>query len=67
MNKIFILSLLCLLSFTFLSGHEGHKEIHENKPTKESIQTTQGPSLVKQYEGRPQSWIQWIGVCKPHF
>lgn len=61
MNKIFILSLLCWLSFTFLFGHEGHKEMHENKSMKESVQTTHGPPTVKQNEGRPQSLIQWIG------
>lgn len=61
MNKIFILSLLCLLSFTFLFGHEGHKEMDEHKPMKESVQTTQVIPAVEQYEGRPQSWLQWIG------
>ncbi len=61
MNKIFILSLLCLMSFTFLFGHEGHKEMHENKSIKESVQTTQDQPAVKLYEGRPQSWTQWIG------
>lgn len=61
MNKIFILSLLCLLSSTFLFGHEGHKEMDENKPMKESVQTIQSPPAAGQYEGRPQSWLQWIG------
>lgn len=61
MNKILTLSLLCLLSFIFLFGHEGHKEMDENKSMKESVQTTQDIPAVEQYEGRPQSWLQWIG------
>jgi uncharacterized membrane protein len=61
MNKILILNLLCLLSFTFLFGHEGHKEMDENKPMKESVQTTHDILVVEQYEGRPQSWMEWIG------
>lgn len=61
MNKVLTLSLICLMSCAFLFGHEGHKEMDENKPMKESIQTTQDISAVEQYEGRPQSWLQWIG------
>lgn len=61
MNKVLTLSLLCLLSFTFLFGHEGHKEMDENKSMKESVQTTHDIPAVEQYEGRPQSWMQWIG------
>lgn len=61
MNKILILSLLCLLSLTFLFGHEGHKEMDENKSIKESVRTTESPPASEQYKGRPQSWIQWIG------
>ncbi len=61
MNKVLTLSLLCLLSFTFLFGHEGHKEMNENKSMKENVQTTQDIQAVEQYEGRPQSWVQWIG------
>lgn len=44
-----------------LFGHEGHKGTDENKPKKESVQTTQDQPAGKQYEGRPQSWMQWIG------
>lgn len=61
MNKVLTLSLLCLLSFTFLFGHEGHKEMDNNKSMKESVQTTKDTSAVEQYEGRSQSWMQWIG------
>lgn len=62
MNKIYILSLLCLLSFAFLFGHEGHKQMDENKPMKENVQTIQSTPSAEQHEGsRPQSWMQWIG------
>lgn len=61
MNKFFILSLLWLLSFSFLFGHEGHKKMDDHKPKQESVQATQDQPAVKQYQGRPQSWLQWIG------
>lgn len=38
MNNIFILILLCLLSFTFAFSHEAHKEMNENKSINESVQ-----------------------------
>jgi uncharacterized membrane protein len=61
MNNIFILILLCLLSFTFAFSHEAHKEMNENKSINESVQKTEDTSLAKQYEGRPHSWMQWVG------
>ncbi len=62
MSKLFILSLLCLLTFPFLFSHEGHKEIAKQKTTQTSIHPTQGEQpTVKQFGGRPQNWMQWIG------
>lgn len=61
MNKVLTLSLLCLLSCAFLFAHEGHKEMDENKSMKEIVQTTHNTPAVEQYEGRPQSRLQWIG------
>ena len=61
MNKFFILSLLCLLNFSFLFGHEGHKKKDDNMPKQESVQAAQDQPAGKQYQGMPQSWIQWIG------
>jgi uncharacterized membrane protein len=33
----------------------------EHKSMKESVQTTHVQPLAKQDDGRPQSWMQWIG------
>ncbi|MBA3237497.1 MAG: hypothetical protein H0T62_03990 [Parachlamydiaceae bacterium] len=62
MTKFLILSILCLLTLTFLLGHEGHKGIEKGEALEESAFPTQGEQLtIKQYGGRPQSWPQWIG------
>lgn len=50
-----------MLSFTFVFAHEDHKEMNENKLKQENVQTMQEQPAVNQYEGRPQSWMQWIG------
>lgn len=56
--KFLILNLLCLFTVSCLFGHEGHAE----EPLKESIHPTQGEQpTIKQFGGRPQNWMQWIG------
>lgn len=64
MYKFIIFSLLCLLSLNFLYSHEGHKEMEKDEPMTESMQPIDGqPSqpTVKQFGGRPLTWMQWIG------
>lgn len=61
MYKIFILSILCLFSFTILYSHEGHKEIEKKEAIQENTPSIQDQSPITQFEGRPQSWTQWIG------
>lgn len=57
-----LLSILCLMSFTILFSHEGHHhDMDESEPIKESIHPTQDQSTIKQFGGRPQTWMQWIG------
>lgn len=60
MSRQSILCLLCLLCFTFLFGHQGHQGLEKNETGQERV----GPSAqatVKQGDGRPLSWTQWIG------
>ena len=61
MNKSFVLSILCLLTFTLLFGHEGHKEMEKQETIQESFHPTQEEPTVKHFGGRPQNWMQWIG------
>lgn len=62
MIKFFVLSILCLLTFNLLFGHEAHRQETRQETMPESIQPTQGEQpTIKQFGGRPQSWIQWIG------
>lgn len=61
MKKSFILSLLCILTFTPLFAHEGHKAIDKQAAIQESVHPTQEEPTVKQFGGRPQNWMQWIG------
>lgn len=62
MTKFFVLSMLCVLTFTFVFGHEGHKDIEKQEIIQESVHPTQGEQpTTKQFGGRPESWMQWIG------
>lgn len=62
MTKFFVLSILCVLTFTFVFGHEGHKDMEEQEIIQESVHPTQGEQpTTKQFGGRPESWMQWIG------
>lgn len=67
MIKAFVLSILCLMTFTFVFGHEGHKDMEKQETLQEntmpeSIHPTQGEQpTIKQFGGRPQTWMQWIG------
>lgn len=61
MYKFLIFSLLCLLSLNFLYSHEGHKEMEKNEPMTENMQPTEGQPTVKQFGGRPLTWMQWVG------
>ncbi len=65
MIRPFVLSVLYLLTFTLLYSHEGHK-VMEKQETKqetmpESVHPTQDHPTIKQFGGRPQTWMQWIG------
>ncbi len=61
MNKFLVLSLLLVLAFTSLVGHEGHKEMDKQETIQESVPPAQEQTTTQQFGGRPQSWIQWIG------
>lgn len=61
MKRQFILGILCLLCFTFLFGHEGHKHVEENETKQESVTSSSGQPTVKGFGGRPLTWMQWIG------
>lgn len=61
MYKFIISSLLCLLSLNFLYSHESHKEMEKNEPMTESMQPAEGQPTVKQFGGRPITWMQWVG------
>ena len=61
MDKQLILCILCLLCFTFLYGHEGHKHTEENATKQESVTPSSNLPTVKHFDGRPLTWMQWIG------
>lgn len=61
MNKQLILGLLCMLCFTVLFSHEGHKSMEETKTPQESITPSSGQPTVKHFGGRPLTWTQWVG------
>ncbi len=61
MSKFLVLSLFLLLAFTSLVGHEGHKEIDTQETMQESVNPTQEQPIIKEFGGRPQTWVQWIG------
>lgn len=61
MSKSLILSLFFLLLINFLIGHEGHWNMGKQETIQESIHPTQEEPTVKQFGGRPQSWMQWVG------
>jgi uncharacterized membrane protein len=61
MTKQIFLCLLCMLGFTVLFGHEGHKSMEESKTQQESITPSSGQPTVKHFGGRPLTWTQWIG------
>ena len=61
MSKFLVLSLFLLLAFTSLIGHEGHKEMDKQETMQESVHPTQEQPTIKEFGGRPQTWIQWIG------
>jgi uncharacterized membrane protein len=61
MSKFLVLSLSLLLTFTSLVGHEEHKEVDKQETLQESVHPTQEQPTIKEFGGRPQTWIQWIG------
>lgn len=61
MYKFLIFNLLCFLSLNFLYSHEGHKEMEKNESMTENMQPAESQPTVKQFGGRPSTWMQWVG------
>jgi len=61
MNKFLILCLLCLLSSICLFGHEGHHHTDVASKKKESIVVASDVINTRSVDGKPTSWMQWIG------
>jgi uncharacterized membrane protein len=68
MIKAFVLSLFCVMIFTFLFGHEGHHTgiekqdtVQENIVLEKVHSTQENHTTIKQFGGRPQTWMEWIG------
>ena len=61
MSRFLILIFLCFVSFSSLNSHEGHKEMGSHEQLNESIQPTQDQPTIKQFGGKPQNWMQWVG------
>lgn len=59
MNRFWLLSLVCVLSFSFLYSHEGHKEHKLEDTFQEHVHQEASPAPIQQ--GRPQNWLQWAG------
>ena len=61
MKRQLVLCILCLLCFTFLYGHEGHKHREEIAAKQESATPSSDLPTVEHVESRPLTWMQWIG------